>query len=389
MEWAEVQQYIRAGEGDRVEFKSTAATEGLDRAVAALSNCEGGLVVLGVDDAGAVVGLPDDPEALQESLTSRLRGSFLPPVSARLGRQQVGGLWVHWVEIRRNRGPVPTTVRGRVFIRRGRASVEPSPSELQELFNRFGFVLTEEQVVPGTGEGDLDATVFARFLQRQGLDTMSAPQPAVAADYRNRGALADDDGALRPTLFGLLCFGRQPQSFAPTRNACIAMAAYAGNDRADDVILRGEALGRADEQVDRAMGWMQALGTREEYVGARRIDRPPVALAALREALVNAVAHRDYAITGSRTLLEVFSDRVEVTSPGELPNHLTPAAVLAGGVPRSRNEAVAHALLVLGYMEARGRGLPIVRREMRAFNSTEPVLESNREARYVRLTLRR
>jgi len=73
---------------------------------------------------------------------------------------------------------------------------------------------------------------------------------------------------------------------------------------------------------------------------------------------VNAVAHRDYSILGSRILVEVFDDRVAVTSPGALPNHKRPESVLAGGVPRSRNEATANMLFDLGLMEQRGSGYP-------------------------------
>jgi ATP-dependent DNA helicase RecG len=140
--------------------------------------------------------------------------------------------------------------------------------------------------------------------------------------------------------------------------------------------------------VTRAVGWVQGLGTRETYEGLHRVDRPLVPPRALREAIVNAVAHRDYAILGSKVLLEVFADRVDITSPGELPNHMSPESVLAGGHPRSRNELIAHYLLVTGLMEMRGPGLPIIRKEMREFNGTEPALASSRDGRYVRLTLR-
>jgi ATP-dependent DNA helicase RecG len=114
---------------------------------------------------------------------------------------------------------------------------------------------------------------------------------------------------------------------------------------------------------------------------------PIVPTRALREALVNAVAHRDYAILGAKVLFEVFADRVVITSPGELPNCLREESALAGGHPRSRNELMANFLQVRGLMEKRGRGLPIIRKEMLAFNGTEPSLRNERQERYVRLTL--
>jgi len=134
---------------------------------------------------------------------------------------------------------------------------------------------------------------------------------------------------------------------------------------------------------------VRALGTREKYGPVLSTDIPIVPFKALRELLVNAVAHRDYAILGSRVLFEVFTDRVVVTSPGALPNHMHEAAVLAGGSPRSRNERIANFLLVQRLMEGRGRGMPIVRREMRNFNDSDPLLHNDRGARFFRVTLLR
>jgi len=85
--------------------------------------------------------------------------------------------------------------------------------------------------------------------------------------------------------------------------------------------------------------------------------------------------------------LDIFRDRVEITSPGELPNSLTPAEVLSGGVIRSRNERIANYLLAIGAVESRGRGIPRIRKLMREFNGTDLELENNREVRYVRARL--
>lgn len=263
-----------------------------------------------------------------------------------------------------------------------------SPGTGTVLFNTFGFVLTEEQGIPDSGAGDIDLESFRAYLTRQGLDLVSEPQPDIDQDLVNRAVLTRRGTGLQATLYGILCFGRQPQRFRHTGQFFIQCAAYSGTDRASDVILTGEARGRVDEQVSRALGWLKALGAREVYEGILRKDVPLVPERAAREALVNAVAHRDYAITGSKVLLEVFKDRLVVTSPGTLPNSMKPESVLAGGHPRSRNELVANFLLVSRLMEWRGRGLPIIRREMQEFNGTNPELVDERDGRYVRLTLR-
>lgn len=260
--------------------------------------------------------------------------------------------------------------------------------ELQELFNLFGFVLTEAQVVPRTSPTDLDLEVFDSFLRRLSLDLEEEPRLDRLDDLRNRGVVAVDDGVARLTLYGLLCFGRQPQSFPSTRSAWVNLVAYAGEDRASEVLLSGEAKGRVEEQVERSLGWVKSLGVREEYGPIVRTDHALVPLRAFREAVVNAVVHRDYAVLGSKVLVEVFRDRIDITSPGVLPNHTTVASALAGGHPRTRNELIANYLMVRGLMEVRGRGLPIIAREMREWNGTVPELVSSSEGRFVRLTLK-
>ena len=149
-----------------------------------------------------------------------------------------------------------------------------------------------------------------------------------------------------------------------------------------------DVTGRLDEQVRRAVGWFQGLGRFESYRGLLREDRWLLPEAALREALVNAVVHRDYAITGSKVLFEVFSRHVDVSSPGTLPNHMSVESVRAGAHSRSRNELMANYMVVKGFMEQRGRGWPVMRKAMFEFNGTEPDILQDDKGGYVRVTFR-
>lgn len=390
MDWIEVLQRIQGGEDLHTElgrFRSFSEKD-WHKAACAFANTEGGLIILGVTDDRAIDGVPMDPEHVQERLTHSLRDALSAPIRARLGRYLDLKGWVHWIEVAPMRGPEPLRYQGRVYVRRGRSNDEPSTSELQELYNIFGLVFTEERVVPGSGVDDIEPSIFRRYMTRKGVDLDREPQLPFATDLFNREVLDRDfDGALRATLYGLLCFGKSPQAFPPTRNLWVDLVAYAGNDRGDEVLLAGEARGRLDEQVARAEDWLKSLGRNERYAGMQRTDEWPVPLSAFRECVVNAVAHRDYAILGSRVLVEVFDDQVVVTSPGALPNHKRPESVLAGGTPRSRNEAIANFLFDLGLMEQRGSGYPRITRAMREFNGTTPRLEQDRDERWVRVTL--
>ena len=245
---------------------------------------------------------------------------------------------------------------------------------------------TERQSIPSAVVDDVDFGAVRAFLKAQGLETDAAPQPARDDDLRNASVAEELDGVLRPTLYGLMVFGRDPQAFPHTPNLFVQCAAYGGTDQAADVLSAGEGRGRLEDQVQRAMGWFRSLGRREVYDGLRRRDVPPMPEPALREALVNAVIHRDYAITGSQILLEVFDDRIAVTSPGALPNHMTVEQARRGGAPRSRNEMMANAMVVRGLMERRGRGWLTMRHAMARFNGTEPELINDERNRFVRVT---
>ena len=390
MEWLDVLRRIEAGEDEGTEFKRGLGDgSAVCRALCAFGNGDGGLIVLGVEDPGVIVGVRENPENVQERLTGFLQTGCSVPISARAGRHEDPNGWVHWIEVpRQPRGFEPLHCDGRFWIRRRRSSVEPSPSERQELFNNFGFVLTEEQVIRAAGVDDIDIGAFRSFLRAQGLVADAEPQPPLEDDMRNAGVLARSDGRLAATLYGMMAFGRDPQNHAPTSNFFIQCAAYAGTDGGTDVISVGESKGRLQDQILRSLGWFASLGRTESYRGVLREDRAAELERALREALVNAVIHREYAITGSPVLFEIFSDRIDVTSPGALPNHMEVASVRAGSRPRSRNESMAHAMVVARLMERRGRGWPVMRRALREFNGTEPELVNEERGRLVRVSFR-
>ncbi len=386
MDWTEILNRIASGEDDHTEFKAHFKDHSaVAKAICAFANTEGGIIILGVSDSQEIIGVAENSEKLQERLTSFMQSGLSSPVSARLGRYEDPQGWVHWLEVPQQRSFEPLRYDGRVWVRRGRSSVEPSPAELQDLYNTFGYIMTEERTIEAATVLELSTENFQSYLNALGINTGSDPQPSSDDDLRNRGVIAEIDGQLRPTLYGVLAFGNAPQNYPQTRSFFVECVAYDGNDRADPVIQVSEAKGRLNEQIERSVGWFSSLAKIETYSGIKRHDRWLLPKLALREALVNAVAHRDYAITGSKVQLEVFSKHVEVTSPGTLPNHMTTDSVRAGGRSRSRNESLANYLLALGYMERRGRGWPVMRRAMQEFNDTEPDIEHDSDSGFVRV----
>ena len=389
MDWPEVLHRIETGEDDQTEFKRGFDLNDAGKTVCAYANGNGGLLVMGVNDAGFIVGTRQNPETVQERLTSFLHSGCGRPVTAECGRHHTDDGWVHWVDVRRHqRGYEPFNVGGRFWVRRGRSSVAPSPSELQELFNAFGLVLTEQQSIPSATAQDIDLASFRSFMVSQGKQIEAEPQLDIENDLLNASVCGRLDQVARPTLYGLMVFGRDPQGFPQTSSLFVQCVAYAGADQGSAVLSAGEGKGRIDEQVTRSVGWFRSLGRKETYGGLQRTDDPGIPEDALREALVNAVIHRDYALTGSQVLFEIFEDRIDVTSPGTLPNHMTVDQARSGGAPRSRNEMMANAMVVRRLMERRGRGWLLMRHAMRAYNDTEPELVNDEKGRFVRVTFR-
>ena len=389
MEWRHIRGRIDEGEDSRTEFKrGLGDLAAVGRAICAFANSMGGVVILGVSDSRETVGVKEDADRVRNRLTSFLQTGCSAPIHARLGCHEEPMGWVHWIEVPRQRGFEPIRHAGRVWVRREGSSVEPSATELQELYNTFGYILTEERAIQDANASHIDPDAFRSFLQRLGFDTTDDPQPDSEADLRNRDVLVEIGGEMRATLYGVLAFGKDPQRYPQTRNFRIECVAYAGDDRASEILQAANAAGRVDEQIERASGWFLGLGRFESYRNLVREDRYLLPRAAIREALVNAAVHRDYAITGSKILLEVFDRRVDITSPGALPNHMTVERVRAGANPRSRNESIAHFMSAMGFMEQRGRGWLIMRREMGAFNGTEPELMQDERTRFVRVTFR-
>ena len=136
MEWPEVLQRIEAGEDEETEFKRGLGDfSAIGRAVCAFANTEGGIIILGVTDSQSIIGVKEDADEVQERMETFLRTGCSAPVSGEYGRHEDPNGWVHWIEISHQDHPEPFRYDGRVWVRRECSSVEPSPSELQELYN--------------------------------------------------------------------------------------------------------------------------------------------------------------------------------------------------------------------------------------------------------------
>ncbi len=216
----------------------------------------------------------------------------------------------------------------------------------------------EQQIVPEAQLSDLDWAVANRFLADQGD---GAPPSSAEEALLNRGCLAKDQtGQLYLTHAGLLLFGRSPDRFIPS--AEIIAACYSGLQMSD-THTRADIRGPLPNQIKQAEVFLQKhIRPRLRLNDLEWDETPALPLDAVREVIINAVAHRDYGRGGEGARLLIFADRLECYSPGRLPGHVTPNNLLTERF--SRNEVLSRVLSEMGWVERLGYGLDRVARHM-------------------------
>ena len=383
----EIRCQLRLGEDSRWEFKEVRFTghvpkepgrEDFADEIVAFANTEGGVLLCGVTDAGEVCGMSrEQMDKLERLLVEVCTDAIKPPIRPVVLRRELDeGLPFLLVEI--PQGHAPHDSPGGSFQRVGSSKRRMTSDERLRLAQRRGqarFLWFDKQPVPGTGFGSLDESLWKPLLSVEG-----AADPESALD--KMGLLTtDENGTTRATVAGVLLCTRSPEEWLP--NACIAATYYRGGDRASGQIDAQIITGPLNRQIAEAV----AFALRNMRVGAyknpARTDLPQYSEQALFEAIVNAVVHRDYSIQGSRIRLSMFADRLEINSPGGLPNNLTIESM--ADRQSTRNEGLASVLRrmpVAGtrgpggrqfFMERRGDGVPIIQRETEALTGKQPV----------------
>ena len=266
---------------------------------------------------------------------------------------------------------------GGYFRRLGRSKREMSPELLVRLFqqrSQSGMTRFDELPVPGTGPDDLDYSLTHRFLREDSIEEGATGNTA----HKLRLVADDDDGAARLTLAGVLLCTREPQRWLP--HAYVQAVSYAGERT--DVNYQTDARdigGSLDEQVAEALHFVRRNMLVRATKFTARVERPQFSERAVFEALVNAVAHRDYSVAGSRVRLHLFGDRLELYVPGALASTLTPDTLHLRQA--NRNELIVSLLARcpaptgLGrvhLMDRRGDGVPIILRESRELSGHSP-----------------
>ena len=397
-------ELIRGGENSGVEFKrDDVHPERLAAEIAALLNLEGGRVLLGVEKDGTVSGLTRAPDRAEEWVMQVARDHVQPPMNP---------YWeVHNLSDRESVGVISLPVnapdkpykakRGASWItkiRVGTTTRDASREEEARLYQQSGQLRYGLRPIPGATIDDLDRRrLYNYFTHVLGGD---APPDSDAeqreALLRNLDLAVGTADTTAPTVDGMLLFGNRPGRFLPQSG--IRAISYIGREpdyatRADEQLKGPLVPLRAGDGsiveaglVEQAWDFIRRnTSPSSELERGRRVDRWEYPEEAVREIVINALVHRDYSIAGTDVSLFIFADRLEIQSPGRLPNTVTVEG-MRSGLRYARNQTLVNVLRDYGYVEARGMGIRSkVIPAMHAHNGSEPELVEGEHHFAVRL----
>jgi ATP-dependent DNA helicase RecG len=372
----EILEMIANGEGSGVEFKEESVdTVGLAEEMVALANFKGGTILLGVTDDGSIAGVQrkDIEEWIMNVSRDIVKPGIIPYYEQiKMDEDRIISL------IKIDQGlskPYYVERRGRkkYMIRVGSTKREATRDELGRLFQEAGVVHYDVAPVYGTSPEDLDVEKLKEyFVDIRELTADEVERQMNQLLLNTELAVRKEDQVL-PTVAGILLFGKEPHRVL--RQSGITAVRFKGEEMDYEAEDRKNVRGTLPEQVNDALRFV-SRNTKTSSVmnGTRREDLPEYPVSAVREAVVNAVVHRNYSIQGSEIRLFIFKDRLEVRSPGKLPNAASIEKIEVG-CSAVRNPILVEFMQHYGYVEKTGLGIPLkIIRQMLQHNGKKPEL---------------
>jgi len=393
----DLRELVSNGESSSVEFKrDDINARQLAKELVAFANFEGGRVLIGVDDDGSVLGLNRSPSEIEEWVMNAARMKIRPSL-------------IPHFEVVRNVEPdkhvaIVTVAKGatvyalwhnqrrQYYIRVGTTAQDANHEELQRLFQQRAGLRAELRPVSGSSFEDLDIRRLRDYYGRLRGQSIPDDKSAWQELLINTEMMTDDADPPLCTTAGMLLFGRRPKKFLPQSG--IAATSYPGKEKeyetVDEEQLRGPMVGLFSvtdggvELVETGLVEQSIAFVRRNIKvssmvgeGGQRLDRFDYPIDAVREAIVNALVHRDYLLAATDIELSIYSDRMEIVSPGRLPNSITPER-MRSGTRSARNQLLKDIMSDYNYMEHRGLGVPRkIIKLMREYHGTKPDLIEN------------
>ncbi|MBI5607134.1 MAG: putative DNA binding domain-containing protein [Deltaproteobacteria bacterium] len=353
-----IKLFIREGEGLTLEFKEK-FTPRIDEDLVAFANTKGGTLLLGVRDNGSISG-----ERLSNDLKARINSlarNCQPPIAIEMTQTDN----VVAIEVPEG-SEKPYSCRAGYFRRLNGTTQKMSHQEIRIMFRENETVPFEERTVRGFSFEDISKAKIRSFIKEADIHLGNIS----AADFLRSLKVADESGVKNA---GILFFAKDV--YDHLHQAQMTLLAFKGTDRLH-IYDRSDVRDDLLTQLNEAVAFLKKhLNIRSEIRGFDREDIYEIPLDVLREALVNALMHRDYSITGTQVSVEVYDDRVEIVNPGSLPEGLSIQDL--GKVSVRRNEIIADLFFRLHKVERIGMGIQKMKDAMAAAGLREPTFVPN------------
>jgi ATP-dependent DNA helicase RecG len=349
-------QMIAAGESQRVEFKTSGAdTDAVAKEVCAFLNSDGGTLIVGVSDNGKVVGVEDAPQAA-ESIQQHLLDGISPKASWSVNVATTDGKEVIVIDVPRGHES-PYVYGSGIFVRSGTQSVFATSEVINRLISRRGAEEIRWERLPALGvevdELDKDE------IRRTASEAISGRLYSFSNVDDSFSILEElglaEDGLIRNGA--VVLFGKHPERRFPQVRA--KAARFKGKSVLEPFADNRTFEGHAFNIVDKLESFLRThipISSELPSQGTRRSDKPAYPWTALREALLNAIVHRDYAAFDGGLSLAVYDDRIEFWNSGKLPEGMTVEDLKQPHPSRPHNPDIANVFFLRGFIERWGIG---------------------------------
>ncbi|MCK5888826.1 MAG: putative DNA binding domain-containing protein, partial [Methylococcales bacterium] len=318
MKTIDLAELLRQGENASIEFKAQfVRPESLAKEMIAFANTQGGVILVGVSDQGDVVGIKPE-ESPTEYVSNIARNNVIPPVDVQIERIIDQDKVVIAIIVPKGKDKPYQTLNHQFLIRVGSTNRVASQTELMRLFQQSGVFHYDAIAVENTSIKNINLHKISEYFDAYQIDFEQEDAPENL--LKNTDILTENYQA---SIAGLLVFALNPQKFIPS--ACISFAHFAGNEMTEELIDKQTITGTLDQQIDTMLAVIKNNIKMPSTIQAAKTE-PKVFCypdKVFRELLVNACVHRNYAISGSRIRVFMFSNRIEFISPGKLPNTVT------------------------------------------------------------------
>jgi ATP-dependent DNA helicase RecG len=339
-------------ENQNTEWKQSWRDEYL-KWICGFANAEGGTLVIGKNDSGKVVGI-DNAAKLLEEIPNKVRDILGIVVAVNLHSTKAG---LDWLEIVVDAYPSPISYKGEYHLRSGSTKQELKGAALDRFLLRKLGRHWDGVPVPHVNVGDLDPAAFKAFRKLAALSGRLGAEALAESDADLVDKLHLKEGNFLKRAATLL-FHADPEKF--TTGACVKIGFFRTDS---DLLFHDMIQGDLFTQVDKVMDLLLTKYLRAgiSYRGTQRVERLPVPEAALREAVINAIAHKDYG-AAIPIQISVYDDKLILWNPGQLPPDWSLDRLLSKHPSQPSNPDIAKTLFLAGKIESWGRGIDLIRR---------------------------